>query len=93
MNHPGASTKGPRGGGEIDIPNPRNLAVWFNAKFDQDIDQAEAVRLRNILVRLAQPGAEASADLMKEIGALPPKARAALLMMLGVMGRGTIPGG
>lgn len=91
VNHPGGSTLGP--GGDIDIPNPRNLAALFAADFDKRISESDAQKVRVILLKLQQPGAEASASMMKEIEKLNPQARAGLLMLLGVMGRGRVPGG
>lgn len=91
VNHPGGSTKGP--GGEIDIPNERNLAKLFAEEYDARISEAEAKKIRQILLRLQQPGAEMSASMMEEIGKMDPKARAAFLTLLGVMGRGRVPGG
>ena len=90
VNHPGGATKL---GGQIDIPNPRNLAAYFEAEFDKHVSESEASKIRTILLKLQQPGAEASSSMLKEIEKLNPQARAALLMLLGVMGRGPIPGG
>lgn len=91
LNFDGGST---RLGGPIDIPNTRNLAKWYDARFDEKISNSAAAELRAVLLKLQQPGAIATADLMKEIGAMSPAARAALLMIMGVMGRGAnFPGG
>lgn len=91
MANRGGSTKGPGGG--IDIPNPRSLQKMFETNFDKQVSEAEAARIRAILLKLDQPGAEASASVMKEIESLPPRARAALIMLMGAMGRGRQPGG
>lgn len=87
----GGNTGGP--GTRIDIPNPRGLQELFEAKFDKQVSETEAAKIRVILMKLDQPGAEASASVMMEIEKLPPNARAALIMMLGAMGRGRQPGG
>lgn len=80
-------------GGPVTTPNTRTLQRMFEAEFDKKISESDAVKIRNVLMKLQQPGAEASASLMKEIGDLNPGARAALMMLMGVLGRGTIPGG
>lgn len=71
-----------------EIPNARDLQAYFEAKFDERVSTTEAQKLRNILMQLQQPGAEASARLMQEIEKLPPKLRMALLMMLGAQRTG-----
>lgn len=75
-----------KGGDEV--PNSRDLQAYFEAKFDQTVNDTEAQRLLNILKKLQQPGAEASASLMQEIAGLPPKVRMGLLMMLGAQRTG-----
>lgn len=91
LNHPGGAT---RRGGPIDIPNTRNLATRFNADFDQNISMSQAAEVRRVLLKLQEPGARAGSDMMQEIEKMSPTARAALLMIMGVMGRGSnFPGG
>lgn len=90
LNHPGGATTR---GGPIDIPNPRNLARMFEADFDQRISESEAAKVRTVLLRLQEPGAEASADVMKSIGELPPNLRAFLYSLMAIFGRGRAPGG
>jgi hypothetical protein len=70
------------------MPNERNLAKLYESWFDEKLSRTQEIQLRNVLRRLEQPGAEASAALMKEIGTMDPAVRLLLLGALGV-----IPGG
>lgn len=72
---------------------PFTLDSFQRARFGKHLGTTESIRLQNILRELEQPGAEASAQVMREISQMSPKARAMLIMLLGGMGRARLPGG
>lgn len=63
------------------VYSPPKLNDLHEAFFQRRMAESEAVKLSNILRELEQPGAEASASLMREIDQLSPALRMILLFL------------